>query len=139
VALPTAQGSWKVCRVEKARMKKDEISICSRYVCRAQRHHPTRQILPNRPGSMFISRRGLVDSSRLSNNNAAPGRVVRVPSRRRTTAWSGLAGEWPLFEVAWASRSSARFDGYYDFYEVLQAMLFSISVSLPRWLSSCAV
>jgi hypothetical protein len=29
-----------------------------------------------------------------------------------TSAWSGLAGEQPLFEVEWASRSSATFGGY---------------------------
>ena len=32
-----------------------------------------------------------------------------IESRNPTSAWSGLAGERPLFVVAWASRSSAMF------------------------------
>lgn len=32
------------------------------------------------------------------------------PRRNSTCAWSGLAGEQPLFVVAWAGRSSARLD-----------------------------
>jgi hypothetical protein len=36
---------------------------------------------------------------------------------RITRAWSGLAGERPLFAVAWASRSSAAFGGLCGIYK----------------------
>ena len=53
-----------------------------------------------------------------------------IVTRRRTSAWSGLAGEWPLFVVAWASRSSATFGGTTDRFRSLKNEMKKLTLRL---------
>jgi len=57
-----------------------------------------------------------------------------IVDRNPTGAWSGLAGEWPLSVVAWASRSSAAF-GASLYREAVSSQSPRVPLRLPWVLS----